>query len=1233
MGLHVYGGITALGLGKASHPSKTIGISLENGGSMSSTWRVSRPFIAMMAIIATVSAGIGLNLTLAPVAQAQAGLSTGSIQGTILDPKGSSVPAAKVSITSKATGAKLQAEMSPTGTYNSGPLAPGEYVVRVEAPGFKTVEIPATVQVGNITTSSVTLEVGATTTVITVEGAAITLNTEQSTIQGVVTQQQIENLPINGRNFLDLAQLEPGVQIQDGGNFDPTKKGFSSISFGGRFGRTARIEVDGLDISDETVGTTTQNIPINSIQEFQVSQSSLDLATELTSSGTVNIATRSGANEMHDQGFFYYRGDATSAKIGNPPAVFDRRQYGASLGGAFKKDKLFYYGAFERTKQDLLSSVTFDSTTPFQALSGSYNAPFRDTQYLGRLDYQLTSNFHLFYKFAYEQNLNVAAFVPNTYEPFANVDNTPSHAIGADFNTGSFTHQIRFGYLKFRNGIADAVSGTSIVNPAPNLTLVIGNGRTSCTASGNVFCSGPNILAPQKTFQSNKQLKYDGSKIYRSQVFRYGVGYNKILGGGFANFFGIAPAVRGAFTPDTIASAQSGPFAGGSSNPLNYPAHRIDLGNGEGCFTEIPQFGSPCGGQFDSRFQAYFGDSWKARPNFTISAGIRYNRDTGRSDSDLPAVAALNQFQAGLGDPVRQPNKNIGGSLGFAWDPWKNGKTIVRAGSGIYYENGVFNNILFDRPGRLPTGLFNQVQEVCTQKGVLTLPDGTKVTSVNGKNILTQICEQPIGSVASDIAALQTQYQQATKAAGPQANGAFFGNPATLTTANTGSMFDPNYRSPYSVQINAGVQRQLKPGTVLSVDYVRNVGLHTLLGIDANHVGDARFLDQAGAQAAIAATLSQCGVTSIDAGINGNCPGGPNPKTAITGRPLIIGDFAGNGLSTGGLLAGNFPAGPGNVAFPGKNANFGQILLLEPVGRSVYNAFQTSLKSNLHSPTRFIRNLNATVSYSLSRYKAPAVDGDFINTAPDQRNPGQFSGPNGLDRTHQLSAGVTMDMPFGARVNMITHWYSALTQDIYYNSLGNPEDVFQFDYLGDGQATVNQPVPGSNVGSFGRDIKAGDLNKFLQTLSSQFGNKLTPAGQTLVDAGLFTQAQLVSLCAVTPSLTGTAGCGPKFDLAPTGQVGNDAFFTFDLRLGWSIRPLRHKFERLTFEPQVAFFNLFNRQNYNGPDNLLHPTLDGSTGSINNTTRATRSGNLIGLGSGVFGLGTPRSLEFGFKVNF
>jgi len=102
------------------------------------------------------------------------------------------------------------------------------------------------VQVGNTTSGNTRLTLGQSAEVVEVTGSAVAVNTEQATVQGVLNAQQIENLPINGRNFLDLAQLEPGVQIQDGGNFDPTKNGFSSISFGGRFGRTARIEVDAL---------------------------------------------------------------------------------------------------------------------------------------------------------------------------------------------------------------------------------------------------------------------------------------------------------------------------------------------------------------------------------------------------------------------------------------------------------------------------------------------------------------------------------------------------------------------------------------------------------------------------------------------------------------------------------------------------------------------------------------------------------------------------------------------------------------------------------------------------------------------------------------------------------------------------------------------------------------------------------------------------------------------------
>src|SRR5246127_1578981 len=300
---------------------------------------------------------------LAPSAHAQAGISTGTIQGTVLDPHGASIPGAKVTITSKATGAKTGETVSGSGTYNSGPLAPGDYVVRVEASGFKTLEQTMAVQVGNITPGTVTLEVGSESSVVTVEGTALAVNTEQATVQGVVTSTQIENLPINGRNFLDLAQLEPGAQIQDGQNFDPTKAGYSSISFGGRFGRTARINVDGVDVSDETVGTTTADVPASSIDEFQLSQSSLDLSQDLTSSGAVNVTTRSGTNALHGEafGFFRVRSMGAAAPGGND-FYNQRSQYGARLGGPVIKDKLFFFLDTERTKQDAFAPVNMNGT-------------------------------------------------------------------------------------------------------------------------------------------------------------------------------------------------------------------------------------------------------------------------------------------------------------------------------------------------------------------------------------------------------------------------------------------------------------------------------------------------------------------------------------------------------------------------------------------------------------------------------------------------------------------------------------------------------------------------------------------------------------------------------------------------------------------------------------------------------------------------------------------------------
>jgi hypothetical protein len=1164
----------------------------------------------------------------APSARAQVSVSTGGVSGTITDPQGGAVPNAKVTISNKDTGTNQTLETGNTGSFSSGGLAPGTYTIRVEAKAFKTFQTAVPVQVGQIATVNARLELGDSTTVVEVTGSALRVNSEQATVQDVLTAADIDQLPINGRNFLDLATLEPGVQIQDGSTFDPTKNGYSSLSFGGRFGRTARIEVDGVDISDETVGTTTQNIPQSAIEEFQVASSSLDLSTELTSSGTVNVVTKAGTNDWHGQAYYYGRSNQTAAKIasnpdGSPQSLnFGRKQFGANVGGAIIKSKLFFFGDFERTDQNLQNPVSFGSTNPFQALSGSFISPFTEREYLGRVDYNIKKNWTAFYRFNYDQNLSVRGFNPGVYQPFANVDYAPTHVVGTDFSIGRTTNSIRFEFLKFRNGIVDGVASSGALDPAPGISLNItpSGSDTSCLGGGELFCSGANILAPQNTFQTNRQIKYDGSYAVGRHTLRYGASFNAIRGGGFAKFFGLQPAVISVddAAGNARAFAATNPFAaGGVSNPLNWPVTTIIFGNGQGFFTEKKGFGLPAGGQSDNRFSFYLGDQWKVRQNLTITLGLHYGRDTGRTDNDLGAQPALaqfdNQFAKGLEKPVNQPNRNFGPQFGFAWDPWKSGKTVFRGGVGLYFENAIFNNVLFDRPGRLQSGLFFSTAAPCFL-GSATGP----VTGVNSGNPVTY-CGEAIGTAMAQIAADQTAFQAATAAAGPASNPNFIGNALFANSANNGiQMFSPDYVSPRSIQMNFGVQRQFGKNTVLSVDYARNVSTHFLVGVDTNRVGDARFLNTPNAQAAISATNNAfaCGTGFDAASINCAIAAGAH-----------ISDYAGNGLDSGGDATAGAPCG--FCAFPGVNANLGQNEMLFPIGRSVYNGLLVSLKSNLDRPLPGIRRVNLIASYTLSRFQSAsgtgAGDQDFINNAADWNNPLKYFGPTALDRTHLVSVGAVMDFPLATRVGLTAHYSSAFPITLTLPQSGAPGEIFLSDVTGDG--TVGDVVPGSNIGSFGRSVKASDLNKFIASYNSTTAGQLTPAGQALVTAGLFTSAQLTSLGAVTPTLA----------LAPTGQVGISPTFTFDAHVSWEIklsRVLHVLPERVILEPQVALYNVFNFHNYDPFGNALSGVLSGSAGTANGTTRGSRA-NLItpGAASGVNWYAVPRQAEFGVKLSF
>ncbi len=1199
---------------------------------------LDRPTIVWLASL------VSLLLLVGPPLKSQTTVGTGSINGTVTDASGAVVGGASVVITNTATNLVIKLTTNSAGAYTSGALTPADYRVQISAKGFSSASQVVHVLVGNTATFNANLQVGQESQVIEVQAGGVEVNTEQATVQGVLTREQIETLPLNGRNFLDLAQLEPGVQIQDGTNFDPTKVGYSSISFGGRFGRSARIEVDGVDVSDETVGTTTQDIPASAIAEFQISQSKLDLSNGLTSSGAVNVTTQSGTNAYHGQAFGSFRDHSavaaalpTPAGLSNP--AYQRNQYGAALGGRIIRDKLFFFADGERTLNNLQSPVSLPA--PFASDSGFFNAPFRETELLGKLDYQLGKSAKVFYRFTYFANLADATYFASSYQVYSNKDDSRSHVIGLDFNSGSFTHSIRFEYLKFQNQIQNGDQG----QPFSSSGLTIFNGP---------FAGGPNYLAPQSTPQSDHEYKYDGSKPLHNHLIRFGATYNHIQGGGFAAFFSLAPVV---ISDPTLLDANcaavspvcpAGPDGTTASNPLNYDVAAITIGNGIGYATSQKAFGFPAGGLGpDNRIGLYLGDSWKIKPNLNLELGLRYVRDTGRNDADLPGIPSLNNVVPdfpNLGARIRQPNLNFAPQIGVAWDPTRNGKTVIRAGAGLYYENTIWNNVLFDRPTREATGAFLQTAGLCNGVGApaapiaipggsIPVPDG--VCGNNGAPIT-------VGNAAANILNIFHTYQSEYPFTPTLQNGGYIGsllaNGLAIGTQAAPATFAPNFQTPRSFQMNLGFQRELHRGTVLSIDYVRNVETRSLLGVDLNHTGDTRYFNMAGAQAAIAQTIADCGATSLAGALS---PGGcPNLEAANLGAQMS--DFAKRGLTAsyelgiGGTTVSGQPGGGGcpavGCAFPGLNPAAANMNFLLPIGRSVYNALDFKLVQNVTNPLRGIRAANLQVAYSLSKFVNPGGanpnpqpanyqqygDQDFVIGAADNANPLRYMGPSTLDRRHQLSFGGSFDLPWGFQTGIIGHFYSPLSTPLVVpnSGLGDGE-IFRTDFTGDG--TVQDLVPGTKNGAFMRSISPGSLGRVIGNYNQTVAGQPTPAGQVLISNGLFTLSQLQAMGAVAPSLP-----------APVSNaVGLAWLKDVDMSLRWKYRIK----ETVTIEPGIGFFNVFNFANFDLPPNVLSPYLTGAPGNIGGTTYAGTQNVRVGAGTGVYGLGAPRATEFSLKIIF
>jgi hypothetical protein len=979
------------------------------------------------------------------------------------------------------------------------------------------------------------------------------------------------------------------------------------------------------------------NIPASAIQEFQLSQAGMDLSTELTSSGAVNVSTRSGTNEIHGEAFDFFRDSSLAAALPTPPGLskpFRRSQFGGRLGGPIVNNKFFFFFDGERTLQHEQAPVLV--AAPFQQYSGNFSSPYRENNLMARADYQLEHSGHLFYRFSYFSN-SLSANAGLGFSVYRNKGITRTHVAGFDFNTGNFSHSIRFEYLKFGEQIGDATRGSSL--PLANYPLEIEMG-----SSGLV--TGPSFLAPQVGAQSNHQVKYDGSGVSGSHLIRYGFDFNHIVGAGFFPAASLAPPVITNVGASEQAFAQTGPFPGGDSNPLNYPVELVYVSNGLGYFTPGAAFGFPAGRTADNRLGAYVGDVWKVKKNFTLTFGLRYVRDTGRTGSNLPEIPQLNALMPGLGKRVRQPNLNFAPQLGFALDPSGMGKISIRGAIGIYYENLLW--VSANLPPREATGAFNQVVLACNGTATpqpVAIPGGMLQPTFCSATVGGILTNNPvaIGTAASQIAMFQKQYQIDSpfnpNAPNPNYIGSLLEHGIGLP--NGSGPLGPDYRTPRAVVVNVGVQRQIRPGVIFSADFVRNVGTHYLLAIDENHTGDVRYFNKAAALQAISATNQSFGC-GTGTGLN-------SIRCAIVSGAQMS-DYANNGLTSSGDFNAvcSFPSAtvPGSTygcAFPGINPSAPPLPFFEPIGRSVYNGLQTKLTENVKHPFRGVRALNFQISYALSRFEnsggttgsgptSPfASDQDFGVGALDYAKANRYFGPSVLDRTHQLSFGGYAELPRGLQLAVIGHFWSPLSTSLVVpkTSLGRGE-IFRTDFTGDG--TVQDLLPGTHVGSFDRGIDASNINNALTNYNSTYANQPTPAGQVLIQNGLFTLGQLQQLSAVAPHV---CLAPPAVDAmcAPHSSSGNQVNLAwlraFDARVSWSYTVR----DRVTVQPSVGFYNLFNFANFDLPGNVMNGLLTGAAGQINGTTRADHNVNRVGIGTGVYSLGAPRQIEFGFRLIF
>jgi hypothetical protein len=614
-----------------------------------------RRVYALVAAIALVLVAV-----LAGTAAAQGG--GGVISGTAKDAQGGVLPGVTVTLRNQASGVTRTAVSEGDGSYRFPALNPGRYTITAELSGFSTVEVTnIEMTIGLGLTQDFAMQVQALAETITVTGAAPVVDTTKSEVSGVVTQQQIETLPINSRQYLSLALLMPGTSM------DSTRAFFATVNVGGSmtFNSTGNL-VDGVINNFAEDGEPRQNMPEDAVEEFKVSNVQYKAEFGLATGGIVQVVTKSGTNTVRGTAFEYFRDKSLNARgiFETEKPAYRRNQFGGSAGGPLVRDKVHIFGAVERTKIEEFFTVRTAFPQFYSALEGSFAKPFTRNLYFGRVDGQLTNTQNFFVRYAHEDEKSTCNGCGGTTSATAGFDQeTPrrSFVLGHTWLRGTRQlNDFRFQYARAAYYISPA--GTDIWTDIGNNSAERLNRLTrQYTFPSVTYGSSNDQIGPE----SRWQVKNTYAITFDKHDVKVGVDISHMpyKYESTGNPLGTYTFSRDQyFNPNDAASvaALTGAATFSASIPPVVTAHP------------------------NSYYVGFIQDDWKVRDNITLNLGLRWERLYGAANEDLdPSVFPVKIPYIDV--DARGDLNNFGPRAGVAWDVFGTGKTVVRGGYGLYY--------------------------------------------------------------------------------------------------------------------------------------------------------------------------------------------------------------------------------------------------------------------------------------------------------------------------------------------------------------------------------------------------------------------------------------------------------------------------------------------------------------------------------------------------------------------